>query len=793
MNRYSNSCGRTGRLKWTTEIAGAVLAGMLLVLAPASGSEVPAYAQETSNPAIDLVFLVDESGSMYDDATEVHARITDLVRGLTSEVDVRVGLVGFGAFVGHFGTTAVGQSHIHTPLVTDPQAFREALDQLVSNGGVEPGFSAVVLGMSDAMHFRPEASVCAVLITDEDADVTPEAPETKADALAALQRRNAVLLAIVDPAHGATADDYGPNPGSLAEATGGAVFNILDFRADPTTVLATVLRTCVRITTGREAPVEPPRSEGPQDTIEETLKSLQERLERLSPTIAALLEQVGENGDKLRELETQSATRAEEVSSLRTTLEELTGRVDELARQRTAVPPELEARLTTLQQGLAQSRQNLSSLQATVAHLTDQQRVFVNQVGDLTSRMRSLEQRVDALPSRVETNISQQFVAFFQKIQTESDQRIMQLEERWGGESGALRRDLASLQAIVADLAQARQTAAARLDDVARRVEALERDVKEHATAATARLDEIARREDELQAQVDGADGEIAALREIVDGLVTENGDLANTIGAVAEHVDELDGRISEVVPDLEARLDELQALGLENQAENRRLVERAATLEQALSMLQGAVTQNAEAIQALRKMADRLAQVKDALREMNEALSARIDELAGRISANEDAIAALQTDIAHLADALNGLRGDLEALAARLRDRLTALEARVDGLEQAFSEAAKAEDVEAALGEIRGQLADLAARQQEIQAQLAQIRALAEGNLEAIAELQPSRERLKEELKREILGELPKAPEVITREQARPDAAFRLAVVALLVSIAAVAIAFLV
>jgi predicted nucleic acid-binding Zn-ribbon protein len=786
MNIHSHSL--TDRLRSTAAIAWAVMVGALLVLA--AGGDTPVYAQGTSNPAMDLVFLVDESGSMYDDAAEVNARITDLVRELKSEVDVRVSLIGFGAFVGHFGTTAAGQAHIHTPLVSEARVFQEALDQLVSNGGVEPGFSAVALGMSDAVRFRPEAGVCAVLITDEDADVTPEAPETKADALAALQRRNAVLLAIVDPGHGSTADDYGPNPGSLAEATGGAVFNILDFRADPTTVLATVLRTCVRITTGREAPVEPPRSEEPRDMILETLKSLQERLERLSPTIAALLEQVGENGGKLRRLEMQRATWTEEIASLRTTMEELAGRMDALAQQRMAVPPEPEARLTAL-------RQDLSSLQATVAHLADQQQVFVNQFGDLTNRMRSLEQRIAALPSEVETNISRQFVAFFQKIQTESNQRITQLEERWLAESGALRQGLTSLQATVADLVQARRTAASRLDDVARRVEALERDVKEHVTTVAARIDAIEQREDELQAQVDGADGDIAALREIVDGLAVEHGDFADMIGAVAEHVDALDGRLAEIVPDLEARLDELQALGLENQAENRRLAERVAALEQMLSMLQGAVTQNAQAIQALRELTDRLAQMKDALRETNDALSARINELAGRISANEDAIAALH---AGLADALGGLRGelgqlrgDLDALVAQLEGRLSALSARMAELEQALSEAAKADDVEGALSEIRGQLADLAARQREIQAQLAQIRALAEGNRGAISELQPSRERLKEELKREILGELPKAPEVITREQAQPDAAFRLAVVALLVSIAAVAIAFLV
>jgi hypothetical protein len=85
------------------------------------------------------------------------------------------------------------------------------------------------------------------MITDEDADITSYAPETKADALAALNNRNAVFLGIVDPTRGTTTSDYGPDAGSLAAATGGQTFDIVNFRADAQPVLTAIINTCITV------------------------------------------------------------------------------------------------------------------------------------------------------------------------------------------------------------------------------------------------------------------------------------------------------------------------------------------------------------------------------------------------------------------------------------------------------------------------------------------------------------------------------------------------------------------
>ena len=203
-------------------------------------------------PRGDIVFMVDESGSMGPYIQDVRARVVDIARQLGSQVDFHLGLIGFGAGSGHYGTPSPGMAHIHTELTNDLSTFVYEVDQLVTSGGIEPGFQATVLAMSDEMSFRPNAGVCAVMITDESAteNIRSYAPETREDALAALNARNAVFLGIVRLGYRFTADDYGPNPGSLSVETGGAVFSINTFGNNPDPVLEAIFELCIeRITT----------------------------------------------------------------------------------------------------------------------------------------------------------------------------------------------------------------------------------------------------------------------------------------------------------------------------------------------------------------------------------------------------------------------------------------------------------------------------------------------------------------------------------------------------------------
>ncbi|MDY6994229.1 MAG: VWA domain-containing protein, partial [Pseudomonadota bacterium] len=93
---------------------------------------------------IDVVFKIDESGSMGDDITAVKANVSTIFNNLPT--GSHVGLVGFGAT----GTHGY-KPHLHRSLTTDSILFQNALDELVASGGIEPGYDAVFLSATDSL------------------------------------------------------------------------------------------------------------------------------------------------------------------------------------------------------------------------------------------------------------------------------------------------------------------------------------------------------------------------------------------------------------------------------------------------------------------------------------------------------------------------------------------------------------------------------------------------------------------------------------------------------------------
>ena len=207
-------------------------------------------------PVGDIIFAIDESGSMGNDIAAVKANVANITSQLEGRVDYQISLVGFGSgSAGHWedifpGTPQDipnGVAHIHSPLSDNMTEFDDSLANLVTSGGIEPGYNAIVLATSSTIgYFREQCASCVILITDEPAtyNITEDAPETKEDAINALVDRNAYFLGIVYP-DATSIMDYGPNPGSIANMTGGEVFDIRDFRENPDPILAVIMEKCV--------------------------------------------------------------------------------------------------------------------------------------------------------------------------------------------------------------------------------------------------------------------------------------------------------------------------------------------------------------------------------------------------------------------------------------------------------------------------------------------------------------------------------------------------------------------
>ena len=787
------------------------LLGLALVaLLLGAGGPVPsapsAWAQRAELPQADIVFLVDESGSMFNDLDEVRARIIDLVTQLRGRVDVRLGLVGFGAYQGHAETAFPGEPHLHLPLSGNVEVFAQALGGLVANGLREPGLSAVVLGMSDRMGFRPDAGVCAVLISDEDADVYPEAPATPGEALAALQRRDAVFLAIVDPAFEFTASVYGPDPGSLAAQTGGRVFHLLNFRADPGAVLRSLFEDCIRAVTGAPPTTIPTPPPPPSpDRWEE----LQAQIERLGPTITMLLETVEQHGKRLDSMEERQDAQDEGIQVLEATLEQLRARVEE---ERSTVG-EVEERLSALEARLEETRTivsqiDLTSITATISQLGHEHQGLQTQLGALTGRFETLEKTVMGLSE----DVSGRFETLLRRLEDVQERgaevrgRVSDLE----GSLTELQGEIASLGATLDALAREHdaftarfEDLEARLDALAERLEALPEEIAErfHAQLQGLRdaLDALGRKQaedrqrmEQLQDQITSLDQDLLSVRSTVVRLGEDQRDLRDWLRELAERVTAL-----------EKRLEALDALEEASERHARRIEELTARLDALsdhIAALKSDVGTNAAAIEELQGLLDEIAALKGALEELQGRLGGALGDLRNelaalgeRVGANEEGLASAHAQLGSLQGEVDALRADLEGRIADLEAQLRALADRLQQLEGEF----------AALGELPGrvdglalrierlealqaQMAELAARQKRLEEELAGLR-------RDVANIGPALEEAKEEIKREVLAAVPRAPERVEQEGLRPEMILRLAVAAFAFSLAAIAIAILV
>jgi len=209
-------------------IAVRVAATSLMVAAAASLGAVPAFAQAL--PEADIIFVVDESGSMGDEQASLQANIIQVANDLAASTDGRYGLVGYGAS----NPTPVTEQ----PLTDDLTAFATAVGGLTINGATEPGYDATIHALTDpAIGLRSTAGTCIVLATDEPSNGDAATAQEAIDALAV---EGAFFFGLVQ-FNSTTPPSYQP----LADASGGALFDLDAFNTDPAGVLNALLTTCV--------------------------------------------------------------------------------------------------------------------------------------------------------------------------------------------------------------------------------------------------------------------------------------------------------------------------------------------------------------------------------------------------------------------------------------------------------------------------------------------------------------------------------------------------------------------
>jgi hypothetical protein len=149
----------------------------------------------------DVIFVIDESGSMANEHAWIGSMVSDLDAGLIDAgiTGNQYALVGFG---GHREVTSSDEPHSHTVgggLWGSATDLTTASDGLIAFGGFEDGLSAIDFAF-DNYAFRSTAATNIILITDEDRDLQNTAVNFNS-VKTLLSNQGAILNAVVGAAY----------------------------------------------------------------------------------------------------------------------------------------------------------------------------------------------------------------------------------------------------------------------------------------------------------------------------------------------------------------------------------------------------------------------------------------------------------------------------------------------------------------------------------------------------------------------------------------------------------------
>jgi hypothetical protein len=187
-----------------------------------------AAATEAATIDADLMFVVDGSGSMGDDFTDLGLGMTTFVNAL--QADARIGSVRVGLV--RYSLNQLLQINL-----TDDLTVFEGLSRGKGNFSTENPLHAVDFAVTNsAISYRPDAVKTVILITDEEGDdwnSYSNAYGSGGSALVALLNDLGFLNNVIhNPGKRGSTENY-----SQIALPYGALFDIMDFRADPMSFL----------------------------------------------------------------------------------------------------------------------------------------------------------------------------------------------------------------------------------------------------------------------------------------------------------------------------------------------------------------------------------------------------------------------------------------------------------------------------------------------------------------------------------------------------------------------------
>ena len=179
--------------------------------------------------ALDLVFLIDQSGSYEDDIDTLQARASEVVENLTSSgIDVQFGVAGFADFpTSSYGASDDVPYRLYQRVTSDTDSVIAAINQLdnpLMNGGDSPESQYEALyRVATGIGWRSGTLRVVLLATDadfHDSDTEPGYPGTgRGSVLAALREGNIIVVGL-QSGDSTAAEEHLTE---LAEATDGSV------------------------------------------------------------------------------------------------------------------------------------------------------------------------------------------------------------------------------------------------------------------------------------------------------------------------------------------------------------------------------------------------------------------------------------------------------------------------------------------------------------------------------------------------------------------------------------------